>query len=328
MILILFSTTFSYSEHKVNTSIEVPSPEPRKQLIYIVSDNRIPFWAIMGRGITNSASMLGYEINIYSSENNAKRELEFIVKAIQDKVSGIIVSPTNSSACVTILKLAKSAGIPVVISDVGTDGGEYVAYISSNNREGAYQIGKILTKKLFELGWGESKIGIIAIPQTRLNGQARTAGFIQAINESGFKGVDIKQQSTFTKQETYNLTKGMIIEHPDLHAIWLQGSNRYKGVLQAIADSGKKDKILLLTFDAQPEFPELIRQGILLASAMQQPYLMGQEAVSAMDRHLNGKAVEKNRQLPIIIISRENIAQQLKTIKRTFPGTQETDIEN
>ncbi|MES9844998.1 MAG: substrate-binding domain-containing protein [Candidatus Sedimenticola sp. PURPLELP] len=297
--------------------------QTNKRLAYIVSDLRIPFWDIMHRGINSSAQGLGYDVVTYSAENSAKSELEFVAKAIREKVSGIIVSPTNSSACVTILKLAKAAGIPVVISDIGTDGGDYVSYISSDNMDGAYKIGKVLVKRLQELGWDDGRVGIVAIPQKRANGQARTAGFMRAMREAGVKGAGIKQQVDFSYQETYDLSTEIIKSTPDLRAIWLQGSDRFQGALDAITDAGKKDHVLLITFDAEPVFLDLIPKGVLVGSAMQQPYLMGQEAVIAMDRHLNGKAVEKDRQLPILAISTENIEEMLPVIKRNVLGIEE-----
>lgn len=291
-----------------------------KKIAYIVSDTNIPFWNIMAKGIKNSASNLGYTLDIYNSNNDTKTELESTIKAIKEKVTAIIVSPTSSSACVTILKLAKTANIPVVISDIGTDGGDYLSYISSNNKEGAYNLGKILTKKMVSLGLQNGKVGIIAIPQKRLNGQDRTSGFMQAINEANIKSADIKQQITFSYQETYDYSKELIAKYPDLKAIWLQGSNRYQGALDAIKDSGKKGKILLICFDAEPEFLELIPKDILIGSAMQQPYLMGQKAIEIVDEYLKGKKVEKNLQIPILAISKENIKQNLPIIKKNVLG--------
>ena len=291
-----------------------------KKLAYIVSDTRIPFWSIMARGIKSEAKSLNYQIDIHTAQNSSKHELENIVMAIKDKVDGIIVSPTTSSACVTILKLAKNAGIPVVISDIGTDDGDYVSYISSNNLEGAYKIGKVLVKKMQQLGLDEGRVGIVAIPQQRLNGQARTAGFMKAMDEAGIKGGGIKQQITWTEEETYRYSKEMIQQYPDLRAIWLQGSDRYNGALRAITDTGKQGEVLLITFDAEPEFIELIPQGTLVGSAMQQPYLMGQEAVKAMDMHLQGKKTTKNIQLPILAISSDNISDLLQIIKRNVLG--------
>jgi len=291
-----------------------------KKLAYIVSDLRIPFWDIMWRGVKQRAEKLAYEAVVYSANNSAKTELQHTVDAIKQGVSGIVVSPTNSSACVTILKLAKKAGIPVVISDIGTDAGEYVAYISSDNRDGAYQIGKVLAERMRTLNWQDGRVGIVAIPQKRANGQARTAGFMQAMKEAGIKGAGISQQETFSYQETYDFSAELIKESSDLRAIWLQGSDRYQAALDAIHDAGKQDEILLITFDAEPEFLDLIPKRILVGAGMQQPFLMGEKAVEALHAHLQGEAVEKEVKLPVLAVSADNIEQQLPLIRRNVLG--------
>ncbi len=292
----------------------------QKKLAYIVSDTSIPFWDILSRGIKNKTDILGYQLKIYDSHNNSKKELISTIKAIKDKVSGIIVSPTSSSSCVTILKLAKTASIPVVIADIGTDSGEYVSYISSDNKNGAYNIGKILAEKMISLGLQKGKVGIIAIPQKRINGQLRTAGFMKALDEYNIKSVEIQQQVSFSYAETFNFTRDMIREHNDLKAIWLQGSDKYKGALDAIEYSRKKDEILLITFDAEPIFLDLIPKGILVGSAMQQPYLMGQKSVEVMNKYLKGEKVKKNIQLPVLAISTDNIDAKLPIIERNVLG--------
>ncbi len=296
-----------------------------KKLAYIVSDIRISFWDIMKRGIQREAMADGYTVSVYSAENNRKNELVFTAQALKNKVDGIIVSPTSSSACATILKLADKAGIPVVISDIGTDGGEYVSYISSDNLDGAYKIGQVLARKMLFLGWKKGSAGIVAIPQKRLNGQARTAGFMKAMDEAGIKGAGIKQQSTFSEEETYTFCMEMIQQNSDLRAIWLQGSNRYHGALRAIADTGKSGEILLLTFDAEPEFIEMIQNGLILGAAMQQPYLMGQEAVRVLDKHLRGEDVPKNIMISIMAISKENISEKISLIRKNVLGIEDKE---
>ncbi|MDM8564929.1 substrate-binding domain-containing protein [Candidatus Halobeggiatoa sp. HSG11] len=298
-----------------------------KKLAYIVSDTRIPFWDIMKRGIQNEAMTNGYNISVYSAKNDRKNELIFTAKVLKEKVDGIIISPTSSSACTTIIKLANKAGIPVVIADIGTDGGKYVSYISSNNLDGAYKIGQVLGKKMDSLGWKNGSVGIVAIPQKRLNGQARTAGFMKAMDEAGIKGAGIKQQSTWTEEETYTFSMEMIQKNSDLRAIWLQGSDRYNGALRAIADSNKTGDILLLTFDAEPEFIEMIQNEVILGSAMQQPYLMGQEAVRVLDEHLKGEKVPNSIVIPIMAISKENISEKLPIIRKNVLGMEDKKVK-
>lgn len=291
-----------------------------KKIIYLNPDNSILFWQIMAKGIKASVEKNNYTFEIYDSQNSAKKELELSVKAINEKVAGIIVSPSNSSACVTILKLAKRASIPVVISDIGTDNGEYVSYISSNNFEGAYNLGKTLTDEMIKKDWQNGKVGIIAIPQKRLNGQQRTAGFMKALKESNIKGADIKQMAVWTQEETYNFTKEFINEYPDLRALWIQTSNSYNSAIKAIKDMGKEKELILIAFDAEPEFLELIPEGKILASGMQQPYLMGQNAALAMIQHLKGKKVSKSIQVPILTVSTTNVKKKLEDINLNVLG--------
>ncbi len=294
-----------------------------KRLVYLASDRRIPFWEIMWRGVRSAAEARGYHVELLSADNDPRRELEWTVQTLKQQVDGLIVSPTTSSACATILKLAQRAGVPVVISDIGTDGGEYVSYISSDNREGAYQIGFLLGERLLRLGWNTGSVGIIAIPQKRFNGQARTAGFLDALSQFGIKGADIRQQVDFSDQETYDYSVELLRAHRDLRALWLQGSDRYGAALRAIRDEGRTGEVVLITFDAEPEFLDLIPRQVLAGAAMQQPYLMGRKAVEMMDRHLRGEKVEQEVRLSVLAISPENITERLPEIKRNVLGIEE-----
>lgn len=291
-----------------------------KKLAYLVSDIRIPFWEIMARGIRAQASELGYKLSVHSADNMAKSELEATVAAIDQGIDGIILSPTNSSAAVTILKLARQANIPVVISDIGAKSDNYVSYIESDNFQGAYDLGNLLASALREKGWSNGTVGIVAIPQKRANGKARTEGFLRALDEQGIKSAGIYQQSDFSYRETYEFTRRLIQDSPQLRAVWLQGSDRYQGALDAIADAGKAGEILLICFDAEPEFIEMIETGALVGAGMQQPFLMGEKAVETMHRHLTGQSVEKVQRLPVLPVSGENLQQLLPVIHRNVLG--------
>lgn len=295
-----------------------------KQIAYIVSDIRIPFWNIMAKGIKAQANTDGYKVTIYSSNNLKENELKHTIEAIQSKVDGMVISPINSSTAVTILKFAKNANIPVVISDIGTESGEYVSFISSNNLNGAYKIGKVLANKMQELNLDKTgSVGIVSIPQKRANGKARTKGFLKAMEEAGIKSAGLLQQVDFSYQETYNHSTTLIKKDPNIKAIWLQGSDRYQGALDAIKDQGKEGEILLICFDAEPEFLDMIQNEQLVGAAMQQPYLMGQKAVKSLIDHISGKEVPKTQQLEILAISKDNIQEKLPIIKRNVLGIED-----
>jgi len=278
----------------------------------------------MSKGIKSKAKELGYEVEIYSAGNLKKKEIQNTAIALKSGIEGLVISPINSSTASTILKFAERSNIPVVISDIGTDSGEYVSFISSNNSEGAYQIGKVLAKKMEELGIDkDGTVGIVSIPQKRANGKARTSGFIKAMNEANIKSAGLLQQVDFSYKETYEYSIKLIKDNPSLKALWLQGSDRYQGALDAIKDSGNEGKILLVCFDAEPEFVDMIQNGQLVGAAMQQPYLMGSKAVESLVKHINGKKVSKKQQLEVLAISKDNIQEKLPIIKRNVLGIEE-----
>src|SRR5574344_1977118 len=308
MVLLLFFISNLYSNQQ-------------KKLAYIVSDINIPFWQIISKGIKDKSNELGYEIHIYSSNNLKKNELENLASAISLKIDGLIISPINSSTASTLLEIAKMNKIPTIVADIGSDSQDYLSFISSDNKKGAYELGKILSKYMKSLSWNkEGKVGIIAIPQKRLNGKDRTIGFIQALEEDNIKVSGMYQQVDFSYEETYNYSKKLIDENKNLRAIWLQGSDKYKGALDAIKKANKQNEIALICFDAEPEFLEMIQNGDLVASAMQQPYIIGQEAVVTLNNYFNNKEVKKEQKMEILSISKENIDDKLKIIKLNVLG--------
>ena len=290
-----------------------------QRFAYVVSDLRIPFWQIMWHGVQEQARIQDDEVFVLSAENSAKKELENMVQAIRERVDGIVLSPMNSSSAVTLLKLAEKAGIPVVISDIGTQGGQFVSYIESDNEAGAYQLGQILADELQQrqlLG----SVGIIAVPQDRQNGKLRTQGFLLALSEAGIPSAYIHQQSDFSYEETRHFSQALIRDYPDLSAIWLQGSDQYRAALDSIREAGKEGEILLVCFDAEPEFIELIQKGVLAGAAMQQPFLMGARSVSSLDLYLAGGAVPRVQQLDVLAVSKANIDSLLPAIRRNVLG--------
>ena len=308
MVLLLFFISNLYSNQQ-------------KKLAYIVSDINIPFWQIISKGIKDKSNELGYEIHIYSSNNLKKSELENLASAISLKIDGLIISQINSSTASTLLEIANMNKIPTIVADIGSDSQDYLSFISSDNKKGAYELGKILSKYMKSLSWNkEGTVGIIAIPQKRLNGKDRTIGFIQALEEDNIKVSGMYQQVDFSYEETYNYSKKLIDENKNLRAIWLQGSDKYKGALDAIKKANKQNEIALICFDAEPEFLEMIQNGDLVASAMQQPYIIGQEAVVTLNNYFNNKEVKKEQKMEILSISKENIDDKLKIIKLNVLG--------
>jgi len=289
------------------------------ELVYLTPGLDLAFWRYLSKGVESVAEENGYTFQALDSRNNAQTQLQNAQDAIARGVAGIVISPTDSSTAPSVITLAERAGIPVVIADIGTNSGEYVSYIASNNYEGAHGVGAALAGALEAKGWAEDPVGLVTISQARKNGQARTEGFMDGLAEGGASSeqADLQQMQAYTADETFKFTQDMLTSNPGMRGLFVQTDAPAIGALRAIKAARRDGEVLLAAFDGIPDFIPLLQSGEMVVSGMQQPYLMGQESGRAMIEHLNGGTPDKEITVPILIVTSENIEEVLPTVKET-----------
>jgi len=288
------------------------------ELVYMTPGLDVSFWRYLSDGVKSVAEAEGYGFSALDSTNDPQTQLQNAQDSIARGVAGIILSPTDSSTAPAILSLAAAAGIPVVIADIGTDSGEFISVIGSNNYEGANGVGTALAEAMKAAGKDGGTIGIVGISQARLNGQARTKGFKDAVQAAGITGeAGLQQMQAYTADETFKFTQDMITANPGMTGMFVQTDGPTLGALRAIKAARMNGEILVAAFDGIPEFVPLLQSGELVVSGMQQPYLMGVRSAEAMVMHLGGGTPEKEVTVPILIVTSGNIEALLPTIKET-----------
>lgn len=303
----------------VTLTIGAPAlAQDKGELVYMTPGLDLAFWRYVSEGVKSVAEAQGFGFSALDSTNDPQTQLQNAQDAIARGVAGIILSPTDSSTAPAVLSLAAAAKIPVVIADIGTDSGEFVSVIGSNNYEGANGVGAALAEAMKAAGKEGGAIGIVGISQARLNGQARTKGFKDAVQAAGITGeAGLQQMQAYTADETFKFTQDMITANPGMTGMFIQTDGPTLGALRAIKAARMDGEILVGAFDGIPEFVPLLQSGELVVSGMQQPYLMGVRSAEAMVEHLGGGAPEKEITVPILIVTSTNIEEMLPTIKET-----------
>ncbi len=302
----------------LGASIAGPAAAQDKQIVYMTPGLDLAFWRYVSEGVRSVAEANGYGFAALDSTNDPQTQLQNAQDSIARGVAGIVLSPTDSSTAPAVLAMAKEAGIPVVIADIGTDSGEFVSVIGSNNYEGANGVGAALAAAMKAEGKDEGSIGIVGISQARLNGQARTKGFKDAVQSAGITGdAGLQQMQAYTADETFKFTQDMLTANPGMTGMFVQTDGPTLGALQAIKSARMGGEVLVGAFDGIPEFVPLLQSGELVVSGMQQPYLMGVRSAEAMIEHLDGGTPPKEITVPILIVTKDNIEEMLPTIKET-----------
>jgi ribose transport system substrate-binding protein len=109
----------------------------------------------------------------------------------------------------------------------------------------------------------------------------------------------------------------MLTANPNMKAMFIQTDQPTLGALRAIKAGHRDGTLLVAAFDGIPEFVDLLKKGDIVASGMQQPYLMGQKSGEALVAALKGETPEKQITVPIVIVTSKNVNELLPTIKQT-----------
>jgi ABC-type sugar transport system substrate-binding protein len=293
-----------------------------KEIVYITAKSDLPFWNTLGKGIKEVVESNGYGYREMNSNLSAATQLQNAKAAIAQGVAGIVISPTDSAAAPEVLDVAMHANVPVVIADIGTNGGDYVTYVKSDNYRGAYDTGAELAQAFRERGWGAEQYTQITISLARKNGKDRTNGFRDAMKDAGMSKelLPPREMVDYSADETNRYVKDILAKSPTIRGLFIETDQPVEGALQALKAAKKTNDVLIVSFDAMPDVADLLKSGTLIAVGMQQPYLMGNKAAEALIGSLHGQPQPKQLLVPILVANNKNIVQLLPIANKTVFG--------
>lgn len=276
-------------------------------IAYLTPSLDVPFWTYVKFGVEDQAAqtMPGAKVTTYDSKDSADTQLANAQDAITKGVTAIVISPTDSASCVSVLSEAEDAGVPVVICDIGSDSGTYLSFIATDNFAGAKELGEYVASKLNE----GDQVAQITLNQARINGVRRKEGFEEGIASNGLEEVDFRQMEKVNRQEGHDFTQDLATAYPELKCVFCHSEDPSMGAVAALEEVGNED-CLVAGFDCSPEVVDAIKEGKIIATAAQQPVLMGRTSVDQIKASLDGEEVEKEVTLGTFLVTTDNIEEK------------------
>jgi ribose transport system substrate-binding protein len=243
-------------------------------------------------------------VNGIRNEIDLAQQVALIDQMIASTVDAIIVAPADSKAMVPALARAVAAGIVVVNIDNRLDGdilGEYgleIPFVGPDNFVGAELVGRYIAERMSP---GEEVAILEGVP-TAYNSQQRTAGFQKAIEDAGLKVV-AQQSAQWDQTTAVNITSGMLVQNPNLAAIFAANDNMALGAVAAVAQAGKTGQIAVVGFDNISAIQQLIREGSVLATADQHADLLAVYGIEYALQALNSGSALEDKNTPVDLIT-------------------------
>jgi LacI family transcriptional regulator len=198
-------------------------------LALIISDVENPFFTAIARGVEDVAHDVGYSVVLCNSDESAEKERRYINVAIQERVAGVIVSPTSTATNVDPL-IAR--GTPVVAVDRPLP--EHTSdMVLVDTRLAARQATEHL------LSEGYQRIGCITGPAGVRTAEDRLAGYRDALRAAKLRGSPrLVRRTEFKSDGAHKAAVDLLDQAQPPDALLVANSSMAIGVLQALREHG------------------------------------------------------------------------------------------
>lgn len=256
-----------------------------------------PFFVSLRDAIVEEAEGRGMKVIVVNAQDNAATEISGIEDLIQQNVDILLVNPTDSAAVSSAIQSANSAGIPVITIDRSADEGDVEALITSDNVAGGTMAAEFIVDSLGEGTIVAELEGVAGASATRERGE----GFRNVADEQ--LDVIASQPADFDRTKGLTVMENMLQGNSSIEAVFAHNDEMALGAIEAIKATGRD--ITVIGFDGVEDAINAVEAGELTATIAQQPALMGQEAVAAAEKVLNGEELEELIKVPLELKTKE-----------------------
>lgn len=247
--------------------------------------------------IKAAAKDAGIELKFSDAQQKQENQIKAIRAFIAQKVDVIAFSPVVESGWDNVLREAKAAKIPVVLTDRAVNSKDtslYVTFMGSDFVEEGRKAGRWLVDKLKD---HKGEVRIVELQGTVGSAPAidRKKGFEEIIKADPKFKIVRSQTGDFTRAKGKEVMEAFLkAEGKAINVLYAHNDDMAIGAIQAIEEAGLKPAkdILIISIDAVKGAFEAMIAGKLNVSVECSP-LLGPQLMTAVKDIMAGKPIPK-----------------------------------
>lgn len=275
------------------------------------------YWVAGYEAIKAEAVARGYKVVEAVADNDANRQFEQVRTFITRKVDGIILVPKDASTCLPMIKAANAANIPIVLFNrpAAKSDAKSVAVVADNvaltRATVDYLVGQATAT-------GQKLQAMVLIGDLGdINAVGRRDGFDAAIKAAGDRVEVVARVPTEWNQEKAQAgVVNALQAHPDIRLIFTSSDFLLPGIVSALKGAGKYHRVgepghvILGGFDGDATAWQMLKDGYLDATGVQDVYFEAQRSVQAIEDLRAGKSVTELILDPGFVIHQGNAKEK------------------
>jgi ribose transport system substrate-binding protein len=301
LLLLILSGTFSCSRKNTTQS--------SNKIAVVISTLNNPWFVVLAESAAEKAKELGYEAQVFDSQNDPAKEAEHFDNIVAMGYSAILFNPTDADGSVLNVKRAKAAGIPTFCMDREINSQDAATtQLLSDNFTGCVKLGQYFVKQMNKTGNYVEILGLVGDNNT----WNRSGGFHSVVDEFPELKMVAQQSADFDRNKAMDVMETIMQAQPNIDAVFCGNDAMAMGAYQAVLASGKADKIKVFGFDGADDAIQGIADGKIAATVMQFPVLMAQTSAVLADEYIKGKRdFDTKTPVEVILVTPENVNKYL-----------------
>jgi fructose transport system substrate-binding protein len=239
-----------------------------------------PYFVKLRQAATAEAEKKGAKLVARFGKFDADNEgqVAAVENLISSGVKGILITPSNSTGILKVIKKARDKGILVIGLDTATDPADAVdATLATDNFEAGVLQGQYARKAL---GDKTPKLAMLdGSPGGTVDVQ-RHDGFLKGFGiKEGDPAIVGKQITHGAQDEGQTAMENLLTAHPDINVVYTINEPAAEGAYAAIKARGKLKDIVLTSIDGGALGVQYVKDGKIAATVMQFPKEMASRGV-------------------------------------------------
>ena len=264
------------------------APPGLKRLIFLTNGDD-PFWDACNAGLVEGAKRFGIDgqgLRVVMEKNNgtAQGQIEKLRQfGSQSDIAGIAISviQADNAAIVEEMKSLAAKGVKVITVDGDVNRGTFrdarPFYIGTDNLVGGRLLGAAAKAILGARGRTAGGYVQFAGFTDNDNARSRMDGFKEAVG-TAFTEADRRSDEMDLAKARDNV-RTALVNHADLVALVGIWAYNAPAIAEVVEERGVRDRLAVVTFDAQAAALERMAAGKIDAMVVQNPFEMGVRSV-------------------------------------------------
>jgi ribose transport system substrate-binding protein len=260
-----------------------PAAPLKGKTIAYIQTGPIPYYEYTKQGVGKAGELLGADgVKTYNSGFAPDKEIANVRTAITEGVDGLILEPIAAGTTKGELRLAKRAGIPVVLLYGYTEavkddaaGFQQTRYADTGCAAGEQM------RKLLPSG----SVAVITGTAGRGDAEGFTGGFEDCLGDK--KRVVAVMDGNYDRQKASDVARDLVTKYPNLKGLFVHNEDMSLGVISALGPKAKN--VTIVTQNGSPDGLVAVAAGKIKATVGWSPSAEGAMATRLLAEAMSGR---------------------------------------